>query len=415
MLSWTEIREGVVFSVRALTVNPLRTSLSLIGVTIGIFAMISVFTFVDSIELSIKDLVSGLGEDLVFVQKWPIAPEDGDKEYAWWKYFQRREPSLSDMTELSERLSTAEAISMDGSMFRPLTQGNNSMDNGLVIFTTHTFPEVYPLNIVEGRFFTANEFRTSENVVILGGLTAENLFPNMDPMYRTIQIDGRRVEVIGVLETEGESVIGNNFDEAVIIPATYASTMADITVTNNKIWIKAKEGVSNEELKGEVTGRLRAIHRLKPKEDKDFSLVEMTMITGFIDGIFDFFRLVALIIGSFSILVGGFGIANIMFVSVKERTRIIGIQKALGAKRGFILIQFLIESVAISLIGGLFALILIFGLTFLADTFVDFEVKLTEENALIGLCISISIGILAGIIPAWQASRMDPVVAMRAG
>jgi len=415
MMSFAEIREGFIFSVRALSVNKLRTILSLTGVTIGIFAMISVFTVVDSLEFSIRDLVSGLGDDLVFVKKWPMGPEDGAEEYEWWKYFQRDEPSIKDMDKLADQLTSAAALSFDSKLTRPISYYNNSIDNCPLLCTTSSFTDVYPLNLKSGRFFTFGEHRGGRNVCVIGATVNDDLFNGADPIGRTIRVAGKKTTVIGLVEREGESIVGQNFDDVVVVPVLYASTFADITKTPNTIWIKAKEGVSNDEMKDEVVGKLRSIHRLRPTEDKDFSLMEISMVTAALDSLFGLVKVVALIIGMFSILVGGFGIANIMFVSVKERTKIIGIQKALGAKQAFILLQFLIESVALSVIGGGLALLLIWLLTIVLGTTIGFELVMTSQNLLLGLGISITIGVLAGIIPAWQASRLDPVEAIRAG
>jgi putative ABC transport system permease protein len=383
------------------------------GVTIGIFAMISVFTLVDSLELSLKDLVSGIGDDLVFINKWPQGLEEGEEEYAWWKYFQRDEPSLRDMKMLKARLNSAEELAFISEVMRKVSYRNNSISSSTIWLSSASFVNVYPLKIEQGRFFTESEARNGSGLCLIGAKVADDLFGSIDPMGREIKVAGNKATVIGLLEREGESLIGNNFDEMVIVSAPFARSFANLQETQNAIWVKAKNGVEIEALKDEIIGKLRAIHRLRPTEDKDFSLNQISMFTDLIDGIFGMLKLVALVIGMFSILVGGFGIANIMFVSVKERTKMIGIQKALGAKKLFILLQFLIESMLLSLIGGLVALLLISILMYVISAFSDLDAKLTMGNAILGLSISLFIGVLAGVIPAWRASRLDPVVAIR--
>ena len=202
-------------------------------------------------------------------------------------------------------------------------------------------------------------------------------------------------------------------DDVIIVPLNFGRQLVDITQTQNTLMIKAKTGISNMELKDDITGVLRNIHRLRPSEEKDFALNEMSIVANLLDGIFGFFKTVALVIGMFSILVGGFGIANIMFVSVRERTSIIGIQKALGAKQAFILLQFLFESVLLSLIGGIIALLIIYLLTLILTNAFGFDIFLGLNNVMIGIGITLVIGVIAGIVPAYRASRLDPVEAIR--
>ena len=413
LLSRDEIKESLNFSARSLLVNKLRTFLSLLGVTIGIFAIIMVFSLVDSMEHSIKSTISTLGDDLVFVEKWPMTIEEGETEYPWWKYWQRPEPSVKDLDQLMDRLRTAQEGTFKTDIQADLSNGNSSMENAGVLICDQAFERVYPLNIIEGRFFSSSEDQMGKALTIIGADVKDALFGSNAALGQTMKIKGRKVEVIGVLEREGESLIGNNLDNVVIVPLNFGRQLADLTQTENTLMIKAKAGVSNLELKDDITGMLRSIHRLRPNEEKDFALNEMSIIANLLDGIFGFFTTVALVIGMFSILVGGFGIANIMFVSVRERTSIIGIQKALGAKQAFILLQFLFESVLLSLIGGIIALIIIYVLTVILTNVVGFEVFLSLNNIVIGIGITLIIGVIAGIVPAFRASRLDPVEAIR--
>jgi len=413
MLSYTEIKESLNFSVRSLLVNRLRTFLSLLGVTIGIFAIIAVFSLVDSMEANIKGMLSGMGDNLIMVDKWPMTPEEGESEYPWWKYWQRPEPKLSDMKMLEERLNLAEGVAFRTDVTKELSSGNSVMEQGIVLLCSQSFEGVYPMEISEGRFFTRSEEQMSRPVCLVGADVADNLFGNESPIGREMKIGGKKVEIIGLFEREGESILGDNIDDIALVPVSFGRQLADIRETNNTILVRAKENVELVALKDEITGALRAIHRLRPGEEKDFALNEMSMITGILDGIFGFFTIIAIVIGSFSILVGGFGIANIMFVSVRERTGIIGIQKALGAKQAFILLQFLVESIFLSVIGGLLALLLIYIISLIATHLLEFEIFLSAKNIMIGLSISIAIGVIAGVVPAWRASRLSPVDAIR--
>jgi putative ABC transport system permease protein len=222
--------------------------------------------------------------------------------------------------------------------------------------------------------------------------------------------------VIGVLKKEGESMIGSNVDTQVLIPINFARNLVDLRNDRFEpvILVKAKPGISNDELIDELTGVMRTVRKLKPIADDDFALNQTSMLSSQVNSLFDVVGIAGWVIGGFSILVGGFGIANIMFVSVKERTNLIGIQKSLGAKNYFILFQFLSEAVMLSLIGGIIGLVITFTGTLIVGQFMDsVEVHLTQSNVILGLTISILIGVVSGFVPSYNASQLDPVEAIR--
>jgi putative ABC transport system permease protein len=251
-------------------------------------------------------------------------------------------------------------------------------------------------------------------VAIIGADIANELFEGNDPIGKRVKMMGRKLMVIGVIQRQGSDIFGNSLDKNMIIPVKYARTLFNLRSesVNPMILVKAKEGYSSDDMVDELTGVMRAIRRIKPSGDNDFALNRISLIQKNFDSLFDFIDWAGWFIGGFSILVGGFGIANIMFVSVKERTRIIGIQKALGAKRKFIRMQFLIESTVLSLLGGLAGLLIIFGITLAIALIAETEMALTLLNVLKGIGISTVIGIVSGYIPAWKASKMDPVEAI---
>jgi putative ABC transport system permease protein len=404
-------KESILFAVQALVVNRLRTILSLLGVTIGIFAIISVFTMVDSMEKGIRDGVASLGDDVIFIQKWPW--EMGGN-YPWWKYWQRPEPSVKDELMLAKRdgLVKATAFMADGD--RTVEYLNNSVEGAKIMIVSHTYNEVKKLDIVEGRYFTPTESASGRNLAIIGADIAEGLFPNGNVLDKKIKIGGAKVTVIGLFKKEGESMIGNSMDEVVLIPVNFARSIIKVKNLGGTILAKGKEGVNIEALKDDLRKNMRSIHKLKPREDDDFALNESSVISSGLDGLFSAINSAGLIIGLFSIIVGGFSIANIMFVSVRERTSLIGIQKALGAKNYFILLQFLFEAVFLCLLGGLIGLLLIYGLTFVASSMLEMEIVLTMKNIITGLTLSAVIGLVSGVVPAVSASKLDPVEAIRA-
>lgn len=409
----TLIKESIVFAWQALVVNKLRTFLSLLGITIGIFSIITVFTIVDSLERNIRGSVQSLGENVVFVMKWPwtFGPD-----YPWWKYMNRPVPAYNELAELQRKIKSADAIGFRIGARKTLKRNNNTIENAIVSGWSFEFGKVKSFDIENGRYFREDEVDGGYNVVLLGYTLAQGLFPNDEnALGKTIKVAGRNCKVIGIIKKEGESMLGNSMDNQAIVPYNFARLLMDVKSENSDPFIaaKAKPGVTNIQLKDELTGAMRAIRGLKPLADDDFSLNETNLLSKGFDGLFDMVSVAGAIIGGFSILVGGFGIANIMFVSVRERTNIIGIQKSLGAKNYFILSQFLFEAVFLSLIGGIIGLIIIYFLTLISHSFIDMEITLTRSNIILGLSISVLIGIISGFIPAYGASQLDPVEAIR--
>lgn len=398
----------------ALVVNKLRTFLSLLGIAIGIFAIISVFTAVDGLKAKVVSSVDQLGSNVIYIQKWPWS-FGGD--YPWWKYWQRPLPAVKEMDQLRDRLTLAEGLCFaaysGGETFK---HGSNTAENGTIEIVSHDYNVITKFDLEEGRYFTETESAGGYPVVIVGNEVAHTLFPTSSALDQQIIVRGRKVRVIGIYTREGESIIGNSHDAVVTIPVNFARKFIDVRSDrmDPMIEVKGKEGVTNQELIDELRGAMRSIRRLRPIEDDSFALNETKLLSGQISSLFGVLTAAGWIIGGFSILVGGFGIANIMFVSVKERTPIIGIQKSLGAKNYFILIQFLTESITLCLFGGLLGLILVFLLTTAAKYGADMDFPLTFGNIFLGIGVSALIGIVSGFVPSYTASRLDPVEAIRA-
>ncbi|PJJ84541.1 ABC transporter permease [Mucilaginibacter auburnensis] len=413
MLFLKLFRESFLFAFDALRQNRLRTMLSLLGVTIGIFTIIAVFSAVDTLRDNLQSSVDKLGSNSVYVEKWPWV---SDGQFPWWKYMQRPVAKIKDFTELQRRSQTAEAISYEVSIDnRTIKYNSNSVEGAQIYATSHDHNKTWNFDFEDGRYFTDMESRTGSPVAIIGHDIADNLFPGGNGIGKKIKVMGRYVTIIGVFKKEGEDMLGISSDKQVLIPLNFARNVID--VQNEKygpsVVVKGKAGIPMEEVLGELHGLMRSIRSLKPGQDDNFALNESTMLTAQLDIVFTIIKKVGFIIGLFSILVGGFGIANIMFVSVKERTNIIGIQKSLGAKNYFIMLQFLIEAVVLCLMGGVLGLLFVYGGTLLVTAAADITVKLYLKNILIGIFSSLGIGILAGIIPAWFAAKLDPVEAIR--
>ncbi|RZL47669.1 MAG: ABC transporter permease [Pedobacter sp.] len=413
MMIFRLIGESFRFAWDALRQNKLRTALSLLGITIGIFIIIAVSTGVDTMRDKIQSSVDKLGSNTLFVQKWPWIFSDN---FPWWKYVNRPEPSLRDYLGLKDRMDMAVGVCYEvNASNRTIKYESNSVDGANLAAASHEYDKTWDLEFQEGRYFTANESQFGSPVCILGAEIAEGLFDGVDPIGKQVKIMGRRVTVIGVYKKEGEDMMGMSQDKNVLIPLNLAKGIFDVNNEryNPQVTVRGKEDIALEEVESELKGLMRSIHRLKPGEEDDFSLNKTTMLSNQLDIMFGVVDIAGLIIGGFSVLVGGFGIANIMFVSVKERTNIIGIQKSLGAKNYFILLQFVLEAVALCLMGGLLGLGLVYILTLVFTYVADVEIILYFKNIVSGIAWSVGIGLVAGFWPAFAASRLDPVEAIR--
>jgi putative ABC transport system permease protein len=410
------IIESFNFAVNSLKVNKLRTFLSLLGITIGIFAIISVFTVIDSLERYIRNSLDSLGNNMVYIQKWPWMPPEGETEYPWWKYMNRPSPEVEEADLLIRRARHIENTVFLFGFSRTVQFENSKAENSQILATTYSLLDSWDLKVERGRYFTESEMYAGTPVTVIGAEIATELFDTMNPVGRTIKFQGRKYLIIGVYEKKGQDMFGTSMDKRIHISVQQALSMVDIKNRDQgqTICIKAKSDADSEEFTAEIEGIMRTIHKLKPLEENDFAINEVSLISNQFDQFFAVFNMAGWIIGGFSILVGGFGIANIMFVSVKERTKVIGIQKSIGAKRYFILFEFIFEAVILSVIGGIAGLFLIFLGTLVFSMVSSMSLTLTIGNIFTGLMISSVIGLIAGFMPALSAARLDPVEAMNA-
>jgi putative ABC transport system permease protein len=415
-----QIFESFRFAWRALKSNLLRTILSLLGVTVGIFAIITVLTLVDSLEKNIKDSLSFLGTGVIYVEKWPFLA-DNSGEYKWWEFWRRPNASYNEFKFLQENLKYQNGISIFAGRGNQVVKRNsNSIGQVRLVGGAQGYNNIFELNIEQGRYFTPEELEGGRSVAIIGNEIYKVLFPDGgNPVGQIVKVKNLKYTVIGVIKKEGQSFMGTpSNDYATIIPyqsfrKLYQTGTGAWYETTSRIGIKGYDyDVGLVELENELRGMLRVRRGLRPTEKDNFAMNRPEAIANAISGIFDVVGLAGWIIGGFSILVGGFGIANIMFVSVKERTPIIGLQKSLGAKNYFVLFQFLFEAIFLSLIGGLGGLVFVYLITFIPMG--DLVVTLTIKNIVLGLGVSSVIGLVSGIVPAAMAARLDPVTAIRA-
>lgn len=405
--------EGFLFAVKSVVVNKLRTFLSLFGITIGIFCIISVFTVLDWMEKSVRDTINSMGSNVVYIQKFPWS---FNGNLAWWDIMKWPTISYNDYQAITNRSTKAEAASFLVAKSDRIKYKNSVANDAPVAAVTDGMERVVLFEIAKGRFFSPFEYSSGSNVAVLGAEVAERLFENTDPVGKEISMSGGyKARVIGVLKKEGQGAISlSNVDQITLVPLNYGRSFINIRnrFVDSQMMVKAKTDVSVRELTDELTMVLRASRRLKPAEISNFSINNSTMLSQGFEAVFKGINIAGWIIGAFAILVGGFGIANIMFVSVRERTNIIGIQKALGAKKFFILQQFLTESVLLSVAGGVLGLIMIFFGTLVVNYLYELNMYLTFSNIILAVFISGIIGIVAGYAPANAAARMNPVDAI---
>ena len=416
MIIFRVFSDSIAQAFQQLRSNRMRSFLSLLGISIGIFCIIGVLSAVDSLEDNVRGSLEKLGSDVVYVKKWPWRDASGD----WWKLIKRPNPDYQDYEVIQEKSRTAALTSFHVVIgFKTVKFGSSSVEGAVLIGSSYEFDEMFKLEYYKGRYFSTNEYHYGSNKIVLGYNVAEELFANIEPIGKTIKMMGRKYEVIGVIEKAGDDLLNPlNFDDCVLVSYPNARNLANLKATqifDTSVTAKAAENASLQQLKDELKGILRAKRRLKPMEDDDFSLNELSMISSVFDSFFGVLNLIGIIIGLFAMLVGIVSVANIMFVSVKERTNIIGIKKALGAKSYVILLEFLIESVILCLIGGLFGLVLVSTIIKILSNAIEFDMYLSFGNMVLGVTVSVIVGIVSGVIPALQAARMDPVDAMRQG
>ncbi|MBT4918699.1 MAG: ABC transporter permease [Flavobacteriaceae bacterium] len=409
------LRESFNFAINALTTNKLRTFLSLLGVTIGIFSIIAVLAAVDSLKNEINDSISSLDNSTIIIMRFNFGPSDIPR----WKSEQFPDVSYEEYQYIKKNVPNTKAVSFTLNVPRTaIKYEENSISNVDVGAITHEYYDIESLQIAEGRFFNEAESNSGTPVIVLGDEIAKTLFSSSSPLGKKIRLYGRKFTVIGVLKKEGAGLFGESKDTTVLLPVNMARK---IFGDNNKstfpqIIVKPEKGIDNEGYIADLTQKIRMARGLKPDDINDFFINQLKGFKDVIDDITGTMNGIGWIISGFSLLVGGFGIANIMFVSVKERTNLIGIQKSLGAKNKFILFQFLFEAVILSLIGGLIGLILVFIVSVIASSFSgDFNFVLSPWNMFLGTAISAIIGLISGIIPAISASKLDPVEAIRTG
>lgn len=394
-----------------LKLNKTRTALSLTGVAFGIFCIIGVLATVNSLERNIQDQLKSLGSNTIYIDRWVYG---GNSTVPFWKLRARPVMKYEEKPLIVERSELLDKIT-----FLLQSQTNiahkDVLINGITMYgIDEDQMAIQPIEFEAGRYVSAAEFHSGAPVCLLGYTNAEDLFGiAASAVGKMIDVKGRKVRVVGVIKKVGQNFVGWDFDNAVMLPYRFSKMLVNDQRMNPIFIAKGKEGVAAAAFTEELRGIMRQIRRLSPREEDNFALNSVEALSKQLSDSFVTLNIVGAIIGGISLIVGMFGIANIMFVTVKERTSVIGLKKAIGAKSKTILVEFLIEAVLLCIAGGLAGLVFVYLLTLLLSGPLEFPVHVSLPMILVTLIICLVVGVLAGIIPASRAAKMDPVVAIR--
>jgi len=393
--------------------NLTRSTLTALGVIIGIVAVTLMGTAIGGISIGFDKSMSIFGDDILYVEQWPWKNVDD-----WWNYRDRKkikteyaEP-INRMIAATPNSNLVVAVPASG-LYRSVKYADNEVSNVLVRGTVSDYIITSTFDFKEGRFFNEVESRSGANVCVLGYDVADALFPSASPINRSVLINGQPFNVIGVISRQGSFLGIFSLDSIVVMPLPafqkYFSAKSD-----SDILVKVKEKTKLADAKDELTGLMRRVRGLSPEKKDDFSINEQQALKSTLDPIKNSIAIAGLFITGLSLFVGAIGIMNITFVSVKERTKEIGTRKALGARRRTILLQFLIESTALCLLGGFIGLSVAYLMCFgIGKAFPSFPIHFSFALVLASMIVSVMTGLVSGFAPAWSASRLDPVTALR--
>jgi putative ABC transport system permease protein len=408
------LKESFSFAMNALRNNKLRTLLSLLGVTIGIFSIIAVLAAVDSLDRKITKDLSSLDKNTIYLMKFSFAPS----EIPQWKREQFPNVKYDEYTYLKGAMTNTDQMAYQIFTRRESIKfDSKTVSDVNIVPVSQEFIDIQGLEFDSGRFYNESEANSGAAVIVLGNEIAKSLFDDIEPIGKNVRLYGNRFTVIGVLKKKGAGLFGDSNDTSAYIPVNFVRQLYgdNNTSLTNVIILKPENGADMAAYKEEISQKLRNFRGVKAGEIDNFFINVFSGFTDLIDGILGQMNLVGWVISGFSLLVGGFGIANIMFVSVKERTNLIGIQKSLGAKNKFILFQFLFEAIILSVIGGVIGLLLVWIIALIVTKALDFEFVLSIGNVILGTGLAALIGLISGILPAIAASKLDPVEAIRTG
>ena len=405
---WNSFR----MAMQELRVNKLRTFLSLFGITIGIFCIIGVLATVDSLERKVQNDLKSFGNNTIYIDKWQYS---GGNDYPWWKFVKRPPMRYEEMRFIKTKSQFAANAAMMVQTSAGFSYQDNILSNVTIYGISEEFNNIQTIEIDNGRYLNETEFTRGASTGVVGYKVAEELFGNVQKSVgKEISYGGKRVIIAGVIKKQGQSFVGGfDFDQCVIVPYRYFASVYEPDNNQPRILVQAKASVPTSALQDELVGIMRQSRRLSPTVEDNFSCNDVALFSQQVEGFFGQVSAGGWAIAGLSLIVGAFGVANIMFVTVRERTSQIGLKKALGAKRSTILTEFLLESAFLCIIGGLIGLGLVGLLSIVLSSVLPFPIFIAPNIIILALSMCIILGIISGIIPASIAAKMDPVVAIR--
>lgn len=402
-------------ALQELRVNKLRTFLSLFGITIGIFCIIGVLATIDSLQTKIKSDLSSFGNNTIYIDKWSYGGGGGEGDYPWWKYMKRPSMKVSEMETIQKKSYLASNIAFFVSSTQSFTYEENILKGISMYGITNDFNKIQAFNIGYGRYFKDTDFERGVPLGVIGYEVASELFGKPEKaLGKIVSYKGRRLAVIGIIEKQGSSMIGGfDYDKSCIVTYNYFASIFNPDNSSPYIMVQAKPGVPSKALQDELNGVMRQLRKLSPTQEDNFTCNDVAQFKDQIESVFGSINKGGWAIAGLSLIVGAFGVANIMFVTVRERTSQIGLKKAIGAKSSTILYEFLLESAFLCIIGGLVGLFLVWILALFLSALLPFAITIAPSIIFLALSICIVLGVIAGIIPASIASKMNPVDAIR--
>jgi len=405
----TELKEALAISWGAIRANKLRSVLTTLGIVIGIVTVTLMGTAIEGLNRSFLKAISSIGADVLYVQRedWSGPNTEAD----WLKTQKRHRLTIEQAGALERDLTLALAVAPVAFDQRLVKYEKRAASGVTIVGSTDQLLQTGGISITDGRFLSAADAAGGRPVCVIGSTVATNLFLRESPLGKRIMIGQRPFEVIGVLEKQGD--LFGQFDNQAIIPLQQLLSAFLHTRELEMIQVKVKDVADLENAKDELHSVMRRLRRLAPGDPDDFAINQQEQILDMVHKVTGIIGGIGLFITGLSLFVGGIGIMNIMFVSVAERTREIGIRKAIGAKRRTILLQFLVEAATICFIGGAIGLGIAWPLTLLLQQYMP--VTLSPMVVGLALLVSLLTGVLSGFVPAWRAARMNPVDALRSG
>lgn len=400
-------------SLQELKNNKLRSTLSLTGVAFGIFCIISVLATVESLQNKIQSDINAIGTNTIYIDKWEYT---NDNDYPWWKFVNRPMPRYQDVKYIKERSTLAENIAFFTSTQANLEYGNFELQYVSIYGVSDEYDKIQTIDIAAGRYFTPTEFLRGAAVTVMGYENAIQMFGSPErAIGKSVSFNKHRVSVIGVIAKQGRMVNAQDYDHCILLSYYYYASIYNVMDLNTDpyVMVKAKPNVPTAALSDELKGVMRQIRKLSPKQEDNFALNDINFLAQAVSGFFSTVNIGGWAIAGLSLIVGAFGVANIMFVTVRERTSQIGLKKAIGAKSRTILLEFLLESAFLCIIGGFIGLLMVWGLAAILSAVLPFAIIISGKIILLAFSICVILGILSGIIPATIAARMNPVVAIR--